>query len=187
VNERIVLKGDAEIRRGGTVLRGDTITYTQATDEVNVVGNARVYRDGGSFSGPRLDFRIDAQTGSMPDANFTYAPRNGRGDASLIEFLGSQRARMLEGRFTTCAPGDDAWWVQAEKIEFDGFEESATASVAKLYFQGVPIFASPTRAHHDRRRSLSHRASFRFHVGPISAVPTTGTSHPIATSRSRRA
>jgi LPS-assembly protein len=122
---------------------------------VNVVGNARVFRDGGSFSGPRLDFKIDAQTGSMPDANFTYAPRNGRGDASLIEFLGNQRARMLEGRFTTCAPGDDAWWVQAESIEFDGFDESATASVAKLYFQGVPIFASPILGFPvgDRRRS----------------------------------
>jgi LPS-assembly protein len=139
VSERIVLRGDAEIRRGGTVLRGDTITYTQATDEVNVVGNARVYRDGGSFSGPRLDFRIDAQTGSMPDVNFSYLPRNGRGEASLVEFLGNEQARMLEARFTTCAPGDNAWWVQAESIEFDGLEESATASVAKLYFHGVPI------------------------------------------------
>ncbi len=155
VNERIVLQGEAEIRRGGTVLRGDTITYTQATDEVNIVGNARVYRDGGSFSGPRLDFKIDAQTGSMPDANFTYAPRNGRGQATLVEFLGNERARMLEGRFTTCAPGDDAWWVQAESIEFDGLEEAATASVAKLYFQGVPIFASPILGFPvgDRRRS----------------------------------
>lgn len=153
--ERIVLRGEAEIRRGGTVLRGDTITYTQATDEVNVVGNARVYRDGGSFSGPRLDFRIDAQTGSMPDVNFTYLPRNGRGEASLVEFLGNEQARMLEARFTTCAPGDNAWWVQAESIEFDGFEESATASTARLYFQGVPIFASPILGFPvgDRRRS----------------------------------
>jgi LPS-assembly protein len=155
VNDRVVLRGEAEIRRGGTVLRGDTITYTQATDEVNVVGNARVFREGGSFSGPRLDFRIDAQTGSMPDASFTYAPRNGRGEATLIEFLGNERARMLEGRFTTCAPGDDAWWVQAESIEIDGLEESGTASVAKLYFQGVPIFASPIFGFPvgDRRRS----------------------------------
>ena len=95
-------------------LRGDTITYTQATDIVNVEGQARVFRDGASFAGPRLDFRVDAQTGTMPDADFTYAPRQGRGNATLIEFLGSDRARMENARFTTCGPGDNAWWVQAE-------------------------------------------------------------------------
>ena len=155
IEDRIVLEGDAEIRRGGSVLRGDRITYTQATDEVNVEGNARVFREGAVFAGPRLDFRIEAQTGTMPNASFTYAPRQGRGDASLIEFLGNEQARMSQARFTTCAPGDEAWWIQAERIEFDGPEESATASTAKLYFQGVPILASPILGFPvgDRRRS----------------------------------
>jgi LPS-assembly protein len=155
VDERLVLEGDAEVRREGTVLRGDRIVYTLATDEVNVEGNARVFREGASFAGPRLDFRVEAQTGTMPDATFSYAPRHGRGDASLIEFLGNQRARMNEVRFTTCAPGDDAWWIQAERIEFDVLEESATASIAKLYFKGVPVLASPILGFPigDRRRS----------------------------------
>jgi LPS-assembly protein len=155
IDDRLVLEGDAEIRREGTVLRGDRIVYTQATDTVNVEGQARVFREGAVFSGPRLDFRIEAQTGQMPNANFTYAPRHGRGDASLIEFLGNQQARMLEARFTTCAPGDEAWWIQAEKIEFDALEESATANTAKLYFKGLPILASPIMGFPlgDRRKS----------------------------------
>jgi len=143
VDERLVLKGDAEIRRGGTVLRGDTITYTQATDLVNVEGGARLYRDGSVFTGPRLDFRVDAQTGSMPDATFSYAARGGRGEASLVEFLGNDRARMEQARFTTCGPGDNAWWVQAESIDFDGTEETARATSATLYFKNVPVLASP--------------------------------------------
>ncbi len=155
IDERLILRGDAEIRRGGTVLRGDTITYTQATDTVNVEGHARVFRDGASFSGPRLDFRVDAQTGTMPDAAFTYAARRGRGDATLIEFLGSERARMENARFTTCGPGDNAWWVQAESIEFDGLDETATASSATLVFKGTPILWSPILSFptSDRRKS----------------------------------
>ena len=104
IDERLILRGDAEIRRAGTVVRGETITYTQATDIVNVEGHARVFRDGASFAGPRLDFRVDAQTGTMPDADFTYAARRGRGSATLVEFLGSDRARMENARFTTCGP-----------------------------------------------------------------------------------
>jgi LPS-assembly protein len=155
IEERVILRGDAEIRRGGTVLRGDTITYTQATDVVNVEGQARVFRDGASFSGPRLDFRVDAQTGTMPDAAFTYAARSGRGNATLIEFLGSERARMENARFTTCGPGDNAWWVHAEAIEFDGLDETATATFATLYFKGLPILASPILSFptSDRRKS----------------------------------
>ena len=58
IDERLILRGDAEIRRAGTVVRGDIITYTQATDIVNVEGHARVFRDGASFSGPRLDLSM---------------------------------------------------------------------------------------------------------------------------------
>jgi LPS-assembly protein len=155
VDEKLILRGDAEIRRGGTVLRGETITYTQATDIVNVEGQARVFRDGASFTGPRLDFRVDAQTGTMPDATFTYAARQGRGSAGLVEFLGSDRARMERARFTTCGPGDNAWWVQAEAIEFDGLDETATATFATLYFKGLPVLASPILSFptSDRRKS----------------------------------
>lgn len=143
IDEKIVLEGNAEIRRGGTVLRGDRITYTQATDEVSVDGNARIYGRGATFSAPSLRFHVDAQTGSMSDASFTYSARQGRGEASLIEFLGEQRVRMESATFTTCSPGDQSWWVQADKIEVDGLEESAHASFARLYFQGLPILASP--------------------------------------------
>ena len=143
VDERIVLEGNAEIRRGGTVLRGDRITYTQATDQVDVEGNARIYSHGASFSAPSMSFKVDAQTGSMSEASFTYPARQGRGEATLIEFLGEQRARMENATFTTCAPGDKSWWVQADEIAVDGLEESATASFTRLYFQGVPVLASP--------------------------------------------
>lgn len=142
-DEQVVLQGDAEVRRGGTVLRGDRITYTRVTDQVDVDGNARIYREGGVFAGPQLSFRIDAQTGTMPDAEFRYPVRNGRGEASLVEFIGDQRARMENARFTTCAPGDEAWWVQAEKLQVDGLDQDAVATNARLYFQGVPILAAP--------------------------------------------
>jgi len=143
IDDSILLLGNAEVRRAGVVLRGDRILYTQATDQVDVTGNARVFARGATFSGPELSFRIDAQTGSMPNAEFAYPARNGRGDASLIEFLSEQRARMENARFTTCAPGDQAWWVQMDEVNIDGLEQSATASAAVLYFQGVPILASP--------------------------------------------
>jgi LPS-assembly protein len=143
VNERVELQGRAELRREGTVLRGDRIEYTVATDEARIDGNARVFRDGTAFGGPSLRLKVDALTGEMPDANFSYAPRQGRGSSKLIEFLGPERLRAQQATYTSCAPGDDAWWVQANRLEIDRDEELAVARGARIYFQGVPIFASP--------------------------------------------
>ena len=106
------------------------------------------------YSPERLDFRVDAQTGSMPDATFTYAPRQGRGEASLIEFLGSERAQCRMRASPRAGP-EITWWVQAESIEFDGLDETATATFATLFFKGLPILASPILSFptSDRRKS----------------------------------
>ncbi|MCS7100346.1 MAG: LPS-assembly protein LptD, partial [Burkholderiaceae bacterium] len=93
LQERVELIGDAEVRREGTVLRGDRIRYTVATDEVQIEGKARVFRDGTVFTGPSLRFFVDAARGEMPQASFSYAPRQGRGRAQVIEFLDRDRVR----------------------------------------------------------------------------------------------
>jgi LPS-assembly protein len=153
--ERVTLEGDAEVRRGGAVLRGDRIEYRAAADEVIVTGNARLVRDGAIITGPSLKLRMDAQTGSMPNADFYYAKRGGRGRCDLIEFLGEDRVRLLGASYTTCAPGDDSWMIKADKLELDGVAEEAVGRGTSLYFQGVPILASPYFEFPlgDRRRS----------------------------------
>ena len=45
------LIGNAEIRRGGSTLKGDRITYTQVTDEVEAQGNVLLSKDGTVFTG----------------------------------------------------------------------------------------------------------------------------------------
>lgn len=142
-DEALILIGDAEVRRGGTVLRGDRITYTRATDEVKVEGNARVSRDGAVFTGPSLRFNIDAQTGEMPQANYSYAPRRLRGESQMLEFLGEGKSRMEGARMTTCQPGNEAWWVQAERLDIDDLDRTATTSGMRIIFQDVPIMAAP--------------------------------------------
>lgn len=143
IEERLTLEGNAEVRRGGTVLRGDRISYTVASDEVEATGSVRVFRDGVAFFGPSLTLRIDARTGAMPEVGFTYAPHGGRGTARRIEFLEGDRLRLEDAVYTTCAPGDDSWWIQARRLTLDRDDELGVANGASVHFQGVPILASP--------------------------------------------
>jgi LPS-assembly protein len=137
------------------VLRGDRIDYSVPDDEVTVTGNARVFRGGTVVTGPSLKLRLDAQTGRMPDARFSYAPLGGRGTCTLLEFLGEDKSRLTDAIYTNCAPGDDSWWVKANRLDIDRAEEVARATGSSIYFQGVPIFASPYFQFplSDRRRS----------------------------------
>lgn len=175
VEERVLLEGRAEVRKAGLVLRGDRIEYTSRTDQVIATGNVRVFGDGIAFAGPRLELKLDAMTGRMPGASYTYAPRQGRGESSMIEFLGEGRTRLADATFTTCTPADQAWWVQAERLEIDREDELARARYARLYFQGVPILVSPYFQFPlgDKRRSGLLTPSFGINsrLGPEATVP----------------
>ena len=69
-DDNIYLTGNAEVRRAGTVIRGDKITYTQSTDTVNVKGNAVVIREGARFTGPELSYQIETQSGEMQEVSY---------------------------------------------------------------------------------------------------------------------
>ncbi|HEY4037194.1 MAG TPA: LPS-assembly protein LptD [Burkholderiaceae bacterium] len=143
VDERVQMDGAVELRSTGTVLRGDTAEYVCASDEAKVRGNASLHNKGTMFSGPALDYRLEARTGQMPQATYAYSPRQGRGESSLIEFLDEDHYRLHNATYTNCAPGDDSWWVKAETLDIDRLEGKAVGHDATMYFQGVPIFSSP--------------------------------------------
>ncbi len=175
VEERTVFAGHAEVRKGGTVLRADRVDYTARTDQLEATGNARLFGDGMIIRGPRLDLKLDAQTGRMSEAQYDYAPRNGRGVATVFELLGQGQSRLTNATYTTCSPDDQAWWVQAERLDIDREEELARARNVRLYFQGVPVLASPyfQIPLGDGRRSGVLTPSFGINsrLGPEVTVP----------------
>jgi len=175
IEETITLEGNAEVRRGGTVLRGDRIRFSVANDEVTAEGNVRVYREGVAAFGPSLSLRLEARTGAMPDAGFTYAPHGGRGTASRIEFLDGDRLRVEDAIYTTCAPGDDSWWISARRLTIDRVAEAGYAEGATVTFQGLPILASPYFQFPlgDRRRSgfLTPSLGINSKLGVEATVP----------------
>ena len=99
-DDQIVLSGDAEVRRAGTVIRGDNITYTQSTDTVDVKGNAVVTRAGARFTGPELNYQIETETGEMQDATYEYAARRIQGKtkyARAVSPLSCAKPRFQPG------------------------------------------------------------------------------------------
>ena len=110
--EQTTLIGDAEVRRAGSVIRGDRITYTPSTDELVATGNVRVTREGNVFTGPALRLRIDANEGTFTSPDYYLALQGGgRGHAERIDFLGPGRVLAARATFTTCGPETPDWQI----------------------------------------------------------------------------
>ena len=66
-----------------------------------------------------------------------------RGDAERIDFEGENQYRLSDSWFTTCAPGDDSWYLRSNKLKLDYDYEQGESQASTLYFKNVPILYWP--------------------------------------------
>ncbi|RPH59090.1 MAG: LPS-assembly protein LptD, partial [Burkholderiales bacterium] len=169
------LEGDAEVRKAGTVVRADRLTYYEADDEVVAVGNVRITRQGNVFTGPQLQLKLDANEGWFATPSYYLPLYGGRGQAERIDFLGADLTRLTRATYTTCEPDDPAWILLSETLTIDEAAGEGTGRSASLYFKGVKILAAPVFAFplSDERRSglLTPSLSINSRSGGEVVVP----------------
>jgi LPS-assembly protein len=146
-----VAEGAAELRKGNTAIYADWLKYTEASEDVEARGRVRIEREGDVVTGPSLRYRTSDSTGTFDQPDFTLAPRRrmnlqpvtGRGQAQSAVLEGDDKYRFVDGFFTTCAPGNEDWRVQASELDIDFARDVGTARNPTVYFKGVPILKAP--------------------------------------------
>lgn len=171
----VTLQGEAEVRKAGTVVRADRMTYYPQDDELVAVGAVRVTRQGNVFTGPELRLRLDANEGVFSSPSYALPLYRGRGRAAELEFLGPERMALRDATYTTCRPDDPDWFMRAASIEIDEAKHEGTGKSAELYFKdrkllGLPRFGFPLG---DERRSgfLAPGFAVTTRSGPEVVVP----------------
>jgi hypothetical protein len=113
------LEGDAEIRRGSTVIRADRITRYDAEDDVIAIGNVRLSREGQIFTGPQLQIGLDSLEGVFASPRYQLPATGGSGSASRIDFLNRDQLLMADATYSTCKPDDPDWYLKADELLID--------------------------------------------------------------------
>jgi len=169
------LEGDAEVRKAGTAIRADRLTYYEADDELVAVGNVRITRQGNVFTGPQLQLKLDANEGWFTTPSYYLAQYGGRGRAERIDFLGHDLTRLIRATYTTCEPENPDWLLVSDTLTIDEAAGDGTGRSASLYFKGLKILGAPvfTFPLSDERRSgfLAPSLSINSRSGGEVVVP----------------
>jgi LPS-assembly protein len=160
----MIAEGAAELRKVGTVLDADKITYWSLDDEVEALGNVRLQHDQDVFTGPKLRMKVEENTGFFEHPTYTMprttlvtpgtmigesslqpisVPITGRGEAERIEFQGENLYRLSKATYSTCSAGKQDWVAKATDLNLDYNREVAEGSDGTVVFKGVPILYSP--------------------------------------------
>ncbi len=169
------LDGDAEVRKAGTVIRADRLTYYEVDDEVVAVGDVRIAREGNVFTGPQLLLKLDANQGWFETPSYYLGQYGGRGRADRVDFLGHDLTRLYRATYTTCEPDNPDWLLVSETLTIDEAAGDGTGRSASLYFKGLKILGAPVFAFPltDERRSgfLAPSVSINSRSGGEVVVP----------------
>ncbi|GKS86276.1 LPS-assembly protein LptD [Acidovorax sp. SUPP1855] len=155
-----IVEGNAELRRGDTIIHADRLEYVVPDDLAKARGQVRINRAGNVYEGSELELRVDAFSGYFDAANYRFLMNGAHGEASRVDFIDRDRSVVHNATYTTCQKNDEATWqpdwvLRARSIRIDNEEQVGTADGAVLEFKGLPVLPIPhiTFPLSDRRKS----------------------------------
>ncbi len=141
-----VAEGDAELRRGGLVLRADWLSYDHPEDLAIARGRVRISHQGNVYSGRELQLRVRRFEGFFLEPTYFFSRTGAGGSARRIDFIDDQRAVATGATYTSCpadGSGDPAWLLSTRRVKMDLEANEGIAEGAVLRFMGVPILGAP--------------------------------------------
>ncbi|HEX4896700.1 MAG TPA: LPS assembly protein LptD [Solimonas sp.] len=149
------LLGSVRLRQGDKEFSAEALDYDSAAGEVRVEADSLFRNKELVIRSKGARFRLSGESGSFSGTQFTLPQRSARGSADDITLGREGTADLAQVRYTTCAPGSDAWYLEAGSISLDHESGLGTARNARLRFFGVPFLYAPWFQFpiDDRRRS----------------------------------
>lgn len=181
--------GHAELRKLGSQLYADKLTYWSLEDEVEALGHVRLVQQEDEVSGPRLRMKVSEQVGFFDEADYKFqrevASRFYRPVTAVTTVIGGTTTGSTPllinvpsgyGLPTTVPPRRSTeGYGHAERIDFEGENQvrlnDATYSTCKPDHTDWYLRAKEVRLDYDREVADVRHASLVFKDVPIFYTP----------------
>lgn len=154
--ELLALSGNVEMIQGSRYVGADKVIYDRDSTDLVAKGNTILANPGIRLVADQAEINLESDKGSLADVQYRLSGKiNARGNADRAELIQPELTQYENIVYTTCRPGQNAWSLDAEKLELDQSSGRGVARNAKLRVRGVPILYTPYLSFpiDDRRKS----------------------------------
>lgn len=143
VDREMRLKDRAQIRRNGTVAKGNEIIYNPDTDVAKLIGNAELIKGNANFKGPTANLTVDARTGEMETPVYEIGDSRASGKAKKLTIESGDVFVFDKATYSTCTPENLDWYFTANKIEIDNEQKEMKGQDGVMHLFDVPVAYVP--------------------------------------------
>lgn len=138
-----VFTGNVEVSRSGQQMKANRATYDQNSGDVSAQGDVVIRDSDIILNAEQGEWSLTDDKGSMIDAEYRLREMHARGEASHVHRQGQTKTKLKNATYTTCAQGDDAWLLEASKVNLDHSEAVGNAENVVVRLGGMPVFYTP--------------------------------------------
>lgn len=138
-----VFTGNVVVNRDGQELKASRATYDQKTGDVTAQGDVSLRDSDIILNSQQAEWSMSNDEGSLDNAEYRIREMHARGKAEHVHRQGKVKTELKEATYTTCAQGDDAWLLQASKVNLDHEGGVGSARNVIVRLGGMPIFYTP--------------------------------------------
>jgi LPS-assembly protein len=153
-NQRSTLSGHVEIQQTQSIVNAQTAYVyrdpkSNQVTKIELLGNVRYLEAGKLMIARKAIINPRDKSGQTEDALYRLNTDRSKallpawGRASLIQRFANKNYLLREATYTTCAPQDKAWDIQADSIAIDDAKGKGVARNAVLRVKEWPVFYSP--------------------------------------------
>ena len=136
--------GAVELHHDGQSLKAEQLRYDKNSGLAEATGDV-LFQDasGLSYLTQEMRLNLESRIGHAGSGQFALVDGSARGDAERIDFEGPDHTRFTRVRYTTCAPGQDDWYLKISELRLDTAEDIGVARRTSINFYGVPLIYLP--------------------------------------------
>lgn len=137
------LNDNVELTQCNTAVTADRAIYRVVEDQIEAYQNVRLTRFGDLYTGDELKLRMDTGQGYMLNPTYHLSSNNAQGEAKRIDFETEDKAKVINGTYSTCEAPDPDWYLKSSTMDIDRGRDTGTATQAVVYFKDWPILWAP--------------------------------------------
>lgn len=141
-NEQYVLRGRAIAERADQQLRADQLSYSIPGEILKADGEVRYQDRQVALQASSAEARLAADETDLQQARFQLQASAANGQAQIVRRRG-QLTELEQVLFSTCAPEQRSWSVEASEMVLDHEAGEGRARDFKLRLGQVPVFYLP--------------------------------------------